>query len=494
MTTLVTCVAAVLCVVAPQAVAAQSVVTRLPVSSLRVMNYFPASAPWGLFWTNYQHDQVASDYAQIASLGANAVRVIVQPTVLGWPSMSATGAGELKDVIDTAGNNGLQVQLTLFDSFTGYTQEASSISWMQTALAPYANDPRIALVELQNEMPLTNTSAVTWAKDMLAQLPTILPGVPRTISVAGDQSLTLMRSLVAAVPANLLDVIDTHLYGSENAIISKLAAAQAVAAGRPVFVGEFGKPTDSSDSSCSQLAQTSFYERIAYDIASVGIWGITPWTFTDFALSAMPARYVGTDQSSYGIRTVDGTWKMAKTAVSSILHYGTAAQALAGFASQGIQAFNFDSDFECDLRSASDNTGKDAWTVFDPADVGSSGAADGQGVSGTSAGFLSRTAGDPKVKVPSLMHVLPVTSLSPLTVTAQTRLVNATGQTRLALAWFSNTAYLGQTESTYAVNSSSAWQTLSITATPPAGTTSVQIHLKSYGNSGTAYFDTVRVG
>ena len=52
---------------------------------LRVVNYYPAANGWTLMWTNWQPAVINSDFAKIRYLGANTVRVIVFPSVFGWP-------------------------------------------------------------------------------------------------------------------------------------------------------------------------------------------------------------------------------------------------------------------------------------------------------------------------------------------------------------------------------------------------------------------------
>ena len=76
--------------------------TRLPVSQLKIMNYYPADAGWTLMWSSYSHARTAADFASIASLGANTVRVIVQPNTLGYPTVSSTMLANFRDVLATA--------------------------------------------------------------------------------------------------------------------------------------------------------------------------------------------------------------------------------------------------------------------------------------------------------------------------------------------------------------------------------------------------------
>src|SRR4051794_10129400 len=74
---------------ATTAAAVTTTTTRLAVPQLKIMNYYPADAGWTLMWSAYSHSRTANDFTAIASLGANTVRVIVQPNTLGYPNVSA---------------------------------------------------------------------------------------------------------------------------------------------------------------------------------------------------------------------------------------------------------------------------------------------------------------------------------------------------------------------------------------------------------------------
>ena len=69
---------------------------------------------------------------------------------------------------------------------------------------------------------------------------------------------------------------------------------------------------------------------------------------------------------------------------------------------------------------------------------------------------------------------------------------DATGQTRIALAWFdSNSRFLGNNGSFLMANGTSDWQLLTLLAVAPRDAAYVQVHLVSTDNSGTVWFDDV---
>src|SRR5207237_67080 len=96
--------------------------------------------------------------------------VFVHPTAFGYPTPTATMQSRLANVVALAASHGLRVELSLFDGYVSYRDTAGSDQWAQAILAPYANDPRIAFVEVHNEINPSDSVAMSW----LAQITTYL--------------------------------------------------------------------------------------------------------------------------------------------------------------------------------------------------------------------------------------------------------------------------------------------------------------------------------
>jgi len=80
-----------------------------------MIDYFPAAAGWGSMWTRWNPVQLQTDLARIASLHANAVRIIVNAPAFGFPKVNPVMAARLAQAISIAAANGLRVEQTLFD-------------------------------------------------------------------------------------------------------------------------------------------------------------------------------------------------------------------------------------------------------------------------------------------------------------------------------------------------------------------------------------------
>ena len=452
---------------------ASATATRLPVNQLRIMNYYPADAGWTGMWSSYSHDRTAADFRAIASLGANTVRLIVQPAAVGYPIVRPAAASAFADAVRTASDAGLSVQLTLFDWWSSYRDVTGSRRWLQSLLDPQRGNPSIALVELQNELPLGNVNALSWAKSMLPFLRVVLPGVPRTLSAAGTTGVAGIRRLLATFGPTLVDVADVHFYGDAANAAASIEAAKAAAGGRPVIVGEAGMST--ADGPAGEIAQARFFGVVAQTTKALGVPAAAPWVLSDFTATGIPYQ-TATAQYHYGLRRVDGSWKPAAAVVRA--------------AFRGTATGNLDGGFEQEDSSGATRFG--AWTPY-AATLGRAFVGHTLVRTGTSSMCFTGTTST-LAAVPSVEQALPVLSAGRrITATGYVDRLAGTGDERIALGWFdADGHYLGQTESTRATGDS-AWQQLRVSALAPAGAAVVQVHLKAGDETGLACYDDVAV-
>lgn len=446
--------------------------TPLPVSGLKIMSYYPADAGWSLMWSSYSHDEIAADFGQIASLGANTVRIIVPPTTVGYPTVKPDMLAHFDDVIDTAAAAGLHVQLTLFDMWGSYSDISGSQQWLRSLLVHQANNPTIALVELRNEMPLTATT-VAWARAMLPFLSTVLPGVPRTLSVPAVTGTYGVLAMLAVIPASMLDVVDVHYYGEPAAAASELRQVVTAAGGRPVIVGETGMSTDND--AAGEQAQSRFFAVMAATTNALHLPVAAPWILSDFTtipsdVWASPAQYF------YGLRHTDGTWKPAAAVVRAAFLGGLPEA--------------WDGGFEHESTSGGTTLG--SWITFDAAE--GKPFLDRQSGRGGSQSLCFAHTGGTVLRQPSVEQSFPV--LNPgatFRVSGYVRRTDPTGVERIALAAFDpNGRFLGQVVSAQA-SGSGDWQQLTVSAAVPANVAYVQVHLKTPYESGQACWDDIDI-
>jgi hypothetical protein len=455
----------------PSTPGAAPATSRMPVSALKIMNYYPSSAGWMDMWTDYSHATTVSDFAAIQSLNANTVRIIVQPSAVGYPVVNATMRANLDDMINVATSAGLKVQLTLFDMWANYSDVAGSEQWVQSLLDGETSNPAIALVELKNEMPI-NSTTVSWADALLPFLQTLLPGVPRTISEPGSGGLSAIQSLLSNIPPSDLDAVDVHYYGDAALAAGELEQVQRMAGSLPVFIGETGISTYGT--SPGEEAQTRFYEVLGQTAKDLGLPPPSPWMLNDVTQAA--GENLTTQQEYFGLRRADGSWKPAALVVSQVF--------------SGLAPRNWDGTMVNEALGLAPVLG--AWTEFDPA-AGTPTINRGLAYLVGQSLCFSGTGGS-SAKWPSVEQSFPV--LVPnesFSVTGWIHRNAGNGYETIAIAGFNaSDQFVGETDSVPAVGSG-YWQKLTVAGVVPPGITSVQVHLKAGAESGTACWSNVTI-
>ena len=272
-------------------------------------------------WSRFDPTEIDRDFARIRALGANTVRIFIQPSVFGFPTVHPVMADRLSEVIGLAAKHSLRVHLTLFDWWSRYADIHGSKKWVSSLLSRYRDDPRIAVVELQNEIYPQNREAVAWATKMLRYLSTVLPGTLRTVSTASvpPEVFALFTHELKSSPP---DFWDYHYYGPPGDAYSLLSRIKALAAPRPLFFGETGYSTDATpgDQAAQEQAQAAYYRAVFTAAAALGLPAPAPWILNDFAPGAIPPDSPAAHepaQYGYGLFQLNGTPKPAAAVVRS---------------------------------------------------------------------------------------------------------------------------------------------------------------------------------
>jgi endo-1,4-beta-mannosidase len=289
------------------------------VQGLKEVNYYPAVGGWTYMWSHFHLKVINRDFARIRSLDANTVRIFIQPSVFGFPTVRPVMAHRLSEVIGLAAQHSLRVHLTLFDLWSQYTDIAGSEEWASSLLSGYRGDPRIAVVELRNEVDPQDPEAVTWVTRMLPYLSTVMPGTLRTVSIASvppDVFASFAHDLKNSPP----DFWDYHYYGPAGEAYYVLSRIKALTGPRPLFIGETGYSTDGTpgDQAALNQAQAAYYRAVFNAAAALGLPDPAPWTLNDFYPQAIPPSQPAANnpiEYGFGLFELNGTPKPAAAVV-----------------------------------------------------------------------------------------------------------------------------------------------------------------------------------
>ncbi|MCU7728543.1 cellulase family glycosylhydrolase [Actinoplanes sp. KI2] len=441
------------------------------VKAAKAINYYPSTAGWSKMWSSFDATKVDADFAKAQALGATSVRAIVFPTTFGYPTPNPSYTAKLDTFVKLANTHGMTVKLSLFDWWDGYSDVAGSKVWATSLLKPYKDDPRIISVELQNEIDPTNTTAVTWAKQMIPALRTAFPTMPLTLSNDGESGPAGLARIKAALGSIPLDYYDYHFYGNAERALPTIRQAQAAVAPAPIVIGETGMNTLEN----TEGEQAAFLARVFEAAKAAGVNSVSPWTLNDFASGAIPNSIVSKrpPQYSYGMYRTNGVAKPAAAVVK------------AEFTGTALPASLTDNGFE-------NAAGQTPWRPFMP-ELGMATKTTTAAHTGKWSVSLSNTgktsAGTPSYRVAPIQPVQPGQKWHG-EVWAKGNAT--TGTTQIAVSWFDvKDKWLGGINSASLPTGTVNWTKLTVDGVAPAGTASMQVHLKSGANTGTVWFDDV---
>jgi hypothetical protein len=458
--------------------------------TIKEINYYPEHDAWTNMWMRFHPREIDHDFANIQGVGFNTVRIILQanPGVFDYPVPTAAQLQKLAQVVQLSASHHLKVHLTLFDDWDQYTDLAGSQQWADAIVKPYAADPRISLIEVQNEMDLSAPGSLRWAQTMIPYVQRIDGAIPVTISESG---LSHMQRLVQALRKAPPDVYEFHDYEYDGQIYQTLQHVKALLQGAPLLVGETGYSTypqssqgfsGTAHNTLAQEAQQEYYYRMfVFAIKGVGLPFPAPWIYRDFSDAAFPhPPQPGTLFEAYfGLFRLDGSHKPAAQTIARLL------------AGHGVQT-SFNNGFEQGdgqglptLWRMAQNAAQGVRADFaQDRTVAHSGHA-----SATIAHSTASPHGTASFFLTPIQYVIPGRTY---TISVWAKGLQATGRDYLSMAWFDATGHLfAQDDSPPFLKGTYTWQQRTLIARAPSQAAGMEIHLNSAGNTGTVWFDDV---
>ena len=318
-------------------------------------NYVP-SAGWFYSWLDYDGDAVRRDFADLAGLGLDHVRVF--PV---WPWIQPNRAiireraiADLLDTIDAAAEHGLSVAVDLiqghlssFDFLPSWvlTWHKSSLfedSTVRDGLTAYvdvvaravAAKPNVFAITLGNEVnnlwpdsPTTPEASTAWAQDLLATLKKAAPGVLALHSIFDDAWYQGDHPFhpVDAVDVGDLTTVHSWVFNGVSRVDGPLGPAtlthadylielaKSLAPERPVWLQEIGVPGPD----IPVELQAEFTRRTVETVlGNPALYGVTWWSSHDIdrRLLDFPDR-----EYDLGLFTVDHRRKPAADALADLI-------------------------------------------------------------------------------------------------------------------------------------------------------------------------------
>jgi len=303
-------------IILPLVIAPSSVSADEPIKEV---SYLPRDYDWGRFWFDYRagvRTQLDQDLNIIQSLGANTVRIGIEPHVAGYLQPAPNFLPDFKDMLSLIAAHGLKAHIVLFnfDDFYPHAPPGQpelpdfqmptvinrSAIWLQTLFANLdpSDTQRVAVWELHNEILLYCSDAIEycqvnqippgtridrahqWIQTLFPILKTLAGTTPCTVSVSNVEWLD-NNGIGALSP----DIYNLHWYPSWTTWTSPLPgildrAYQIIGSDKRLMIGEFGCNTYDF----SETSQENAYRDILYEVNQKGIVDMGVWILNDFPL------------------------------------------------------------------------------------------------------------------------------------------------------------------------------------------------------------------
>jgi hypothetical protein len=296
---------------------------------IKEISYYPRSYAWLEFWETWPaaKPEMDADLDLIHDVGANTVRIFVHPHALSYPDPpTKEQKRDFREVIELVEAHGLKAHVTLFDCWWSWDEIDASKAWMADLVAAYRGDPRIAVWELQNEVPLydeegrKNQVVHDWVEALFPYLKQLAGDTPCTVSVSHVEWLADVKRLTGDRP----DLYSLHWYPPSwltwtSTLTATLQRAKELVNEDKLLLGEFGIET----STFTEATQADLYRDVLYYARQEDIVHLGAWTLHDFPEGTKrcdPAKEAPCEERYFGIYREDGTSKPAAQVLKDAYH------------------------------------------------------------------------------------------------------------------------------------------------------------------------------
>ena len=284
------------------------------------VNYYPASASWKEFWTDFPIEEIKSDLEIISNMGGNSVRIFLTHKYFEDAATQDNAKAKLRLFLDLCAAKNIQVLVTLFDLRPDYTLSnmTRDIDHIDRVLADISANPAILGIDIKNQADL---DFPTWGKGVVEGWLTVMarhiqiqyPDVPITVGWSNPDSALGLK--------NVIDFVTYHEYGDVEGFSDRLDAIKTEAGDKPVMITELGS-TIWNPFRSTRAAEVKQASRLQSQLRqSHSADGVFVWTLNDF-------QHVGSDvvgrrpwrkaqQRHFGLLRSDGSARPSKNALQA---------------------------------------------------------------------------------------------------------------------------------------------------------------------------------
>jgi len=262
------------------------------ISKIKGINYYPRATPWAMFGEAFDETIIGNDFASIKSLGINTVRIFVPYADFGKAELRIDRLERLKQTLDLAEHQGLQVMVTLFDFYGDYDIRDWTLTHRHAEEIVKSLKEHKALLawDIKNEPDLDFDSrgkerVMAWLGQMISEIKRWDSKHPVTIGWSHPS--------VAPKLSEEVDFVSFHYYGEPSDFSTAYAELQQAVPKKPLLLQEYGYSSYNGLWNLylgSEEDQASYFTQMRESLKTQGLPHMF-WTLYDF--ESVPEEVVG---------------------------------------------------------------------------------------------------------------------------------------------------------------------------------------------------------
>jgi hypothetical protein len=229
---------------------------------LKGFNYYPRDYGWSSM-TEWDWTQVDQELALASSVGANTIRVSIdygystghpdevwsEADVQQFQTPTQAYMDAMRQLLAIADSHGLKVIFGLFDyepswSFIGRADYAPGVTYLQTIIPAFADDPRIAAWSVFNEGDTIPEKFPNVSQDAVIQFNRAMADAIRPLDAHHLVTVDFARIWNAHLAQDFVDLVSFHYYADPAALPDQIQALRSrLNRPLPVVFGELGSPS-----------------------------------------------------------------------------------------------------------------------------------------------------------------------------------------------------------------------------------------------------------
>jgi len=281
------------------------------IAGIKGVNYYPQEQPWNMFGEGFDLKAVRSDFGRIRIMGLNTIRIFIPYEEFGGPDIKPGHLDQLKQVMDAAQAENIEVLLTLFDFYGDYALADWTLSFAhaRSLVAALKDHPALLGWDIKNEPDLDferrgRHQVLGWLRELSTIVNKLDTEHPVTIGWSNAEDAALMEAEV--------DFVSFHYYEDADRFKAVYEKLRNDVPGKPILLQEYGLSSYSGIwnlFSGSDTKQATYHSAIQEAVAELELPFLF-WTLYDFP--NVPEKVVGRlpwrrmPQKSYGCFDAEG--------------------------------------------------------------------------------------------------------------------------------------------------------------------------------------------